>query len=68
MGKGGDDRPNATIWMDADITSEEEEANLKSSETDEYAKWCFKGRVPNVYHPLEFWLKPRIKHSYLRLS
>jgi hypothetical protein len=40
--------------MDADITLEEEEANLKSSETDEYAKWCFKGRVPNVYHPLEF--------------
>jgi hypothetical protein len=40
--------------MDADITLEEEEANLKLSETDEYAKWCFKGRVPNVYHPLEF--------------
>jgi hypothetical protein len=68
MGEGGDDRPNATMWMDADITSEEEEANLESSETDEYAKWCFEGRVPDVYHPLEFWSKPRIKHSYPRLS
>jgi hypothetical protein len=41
---------------------------LESSETDEYAKWCFEGRVPDVYHPLEFWSKPRIKHTYARLS
>jgi hypothetical protein len=54
--------------MDADITLEEEEASLKLLETNEYAKWCFEGQVPNVYHPLEFWLKPRIKHTYLRLS
>jgi hypothetical protein len=29
---------------------------------------CFEGRVPDVYHPLEFWSKPRIKHTYPRLS
>jgi glycine/D-amino acid oxidase-like deaminating enzyme len=64
----GEDPTNATLWMDADITSEEEEASLESSETDEYAKWCFEGRVPDVYHPLEFWSKSRIKHTYPRLS
>jgi hypothetical protein len=25
-------------------------------------------RVPDVYHPSEFWSKPRLKHTYLRLS
>jgi hypothetical protein len=64
----GEEPTNATLLMDADITSEEEEASLESSETDEYAKWCFEGRVPDVYHPLEFWSKPRIKHTYPRLS
>jgi hypothetical protein len=64
----GEEPTNATSWMDADITSEEEEASLESPETDEYAKWCFEGRVPDVYHPLEFWSKPRIKHTYPRLS
>jgi hypothetical protein len=65
---GGDESTYATSWMDADITSEEEEANIESPETDEYAKWCIEGRVPDVYHPLEFWSKPRIKHNYPRLS
>jgi hypothetical protein len=64
----GEEPTNATLWMDADITSEEEDASLESSETDEYAKWCFEGRVSDVYHPLEFWSKPRLKHTYARLS
>ncbi|THX67806.1 hypothetical protein D6D08_06550 [Aureobasidium pullulans] len=64
-----DDRsPDATAWMDATLTSDEEDTNISSPETDEYARWCVEGRVPDVYHPLEFWSKPRIKHSYPRLS
>ncbi|THY13776.1 hypothetical protein D6D02_04585 [Aureobasidium pullulans] len=64
-----DDRaPDATAWMDATLTSDEEDTNTSSPKTDEYARWCVEGRVPDVYHPLEFWSKPRIKHSYPRLS
>jgi hypothetical protein len=64
----GKEPTNATLSMDADITSEEEEASPESPEADEYAKWCFERRVPDVYHPLEFWSKPRIKHTYPRSS
>jgi hypothetical protein len=63
-----EERTQATSWMDADISSEEEETTHDASDTDEYAKWCSEGRVPDVYHPLEFWSKARIKHTYPRLS
>ncbi|THY01336.1 hypothetical protein D6D01_10368 [Aureobasidium pullulans] len=64
-----DDRAtDATAWMDATLTSDEEDADIVTPETDEYARWCVEGRVPDVYHPLEFWSKPRIKHTYPRLS
>lgn len=64
-----DDRAaDATAWMDATLTSDEEDADVVTHETDKYARWCVEGRVPDVYHPLEFWSKPRIKHSYPRLS
>jgi hypothetical protein len=58
----------ATSWMDANITSDEEDLHTTSPETDEYSRWCVEGRVPDVYHPLEFWSKARIKHTYPRLS
>jgi hypothetical protein len=58
----------ATAWMDAALTSDEEDGGIRAPETDEYSRWCVEGRVPDVYHPLEFWSKARIKHSYPRLS
>lgn len=58
----------ATSWMDTNITLDEEDLHTTSLETDEYSRWCVEGRVPDVYHPLEFWSKARIKHTYLRLS
>ena len=58
----------ATAWMDATLTSDEEDADVSTAETDEYSRWCVEGRVPDVHHPLEFWTKPRIKHSHPRLS
>jgi hypothetical protein len=54
--------------MDADISLEEEETTHDALDTNEYAKWCSKGRVPNVYYPLKFWSKARIKYTYPRLS
>ncbi|KAG2164741.1 hypothetical protein JADG_004480 [Aureobasidium aubasidani] len=68
MPTNDDQATNATAWMDATLTSDEEDADIVTPETDEYARWCVEGRVPNVYHPLEFWSKPRIKHTYPRLS
>lgn len=50
------------------ITWEEEGGSVHTADSDEYARWCFEGRVPNVHHPLEFWSKPRIEHTYPRLS
>jgi hypothetical protein len=57
----------ATAWMDAALSSDED-GDISAPEIDEYSRWCVEGRVPDVYHPLEFWSKARIKHSYPRLS
>ena len=54
--------------MDTNITLDEEDLYTTSLETNEYSRWCVEGRVPNVYYPLEFWSKARIKHTYPRLS
>ncbi|THX02757.1 hypothetical protein D6D17_06061 [Aureobasidium pullulans] len=59
----------ASAWMDAALTSDEEDiTDTSTPNTDEYARWCCEGRVPDVYHPLEFWSKARTQHSYPRLS
>jgi hypothetical protein len=39
-----EERTQVTSWMDADISSEEEETTHDESDTDEYAKWCSEGR------------------------
>jgi hypothetical protein len=57
----------ATAWMDAALSSDED-GDISAPKIDEYSRWCVEGRVPDVYHPLEFWSKARIKHFYLRLS
>jgi hypothetical protein len=57
----------STAWMDAALSSDED-GDISAPEIDEYSRWCVEGRVPDVYHPLEFWSKARIKHSYPRLS
>lgn len=54
--------------MDATLTSDEADTDIRTLETNEYSRWCVEGRVSNVYYALEFWSKPRIRHSYPRLS
>jgi hypothetical protein len=54
-------------WMDDDLWSDFSDVENDAS-TNEYQKWCEKGRQPNVYRPLEFWLTQRQKQAYPRLS